>query len=107
MTITTVGIKSSTGTVLNLNGTIDVPDGSSAPYTVKVWYSDGSSAHTDSATLTGEFGGTAAAPTFTPKTMPSNLANASVGLLKLESGNMLLYILIALALYYFLVMKKR
>lgn len=107
MTITSVGIISSTGSVLNLNGTPDVPDGSSAPYTVKVWYSDGTSANTGSATLTGSFGGTATAPTFTPVTMPSNLANKSVGLLKLESGNMLLYILIALALYYFLVMKKR
>lgn len=107
MTITSVGIKSTSASSINLNGTPDVPDGSSAPYTVKVWYSDGTSDGTKSATLSGSFGGTAAAPTFTPTTMPTSIGKDSVGILKLEGSNMLMYILIALALYYFLIMKKR
>jgi hypothetical protein len=109
MTLTTVGIKSATDSALTLNGSPDVPSGSSAPYTVKVWYSDGTTAGTDSATLQGAFATSSSGViTFTPTgTMPSNLNTTVVGILKLESGNMLLYILIALALYYFLVMKKR
>jgi hypothetical protein len=110
--ITLVSVNATTGNAtFTLNGMPSISTGATSPYNIKYYVADG--ANTYSGNSRGTFSGSGATTTFTPSsgyeiTLSGVTAANAVGVLKYTgNSNILMFILIAVILYYLLAKKRR